>query len=493
MWESAINLFRRACGLEAPWVLRCEEAGPDHEVETRSRLALPFVLIGRDQDQGPPLSARDVSRRHALLQMIGGRLRVIDLQSRTGVEWENPIEAPEGDRYLEAGQVIRIGPYRLSWSRGGEDERAPAEPEGDDAPPIASSRSLALSPRAPEGAFVMPIRMGDEEPLWRVDDDLTLIGRSESCRMVLNDKSVSRLHAVVARTPLGVWIVDAGSREGVVVSGVRVRWAWLDDGDTVRLGRFTFVFRYLTPTSGIHRGDVPFAAGAWEEGSGGGSRSRGGQNGGRELATRSPSGRSPQSVVRVSPSVITSLGPTARRQPNSDAVWTAPSSEGGIPVEIWQRQMEMMESFHNDMIAMVQTLFTIHREQHASVREEMTRVEELTAELDALRRKMSHADADSGAAGRASASPRPAPAQKASPRDHSARDQEAAGPAARSRTDPKPASAAAASRPSPAAPPREEKAPVASPEMHGFIADRIASLQRERQGYWRRILNQIHS
>ena len=51
MWESAINLFRRACGLEAPWVLRCEEAGPDHEVETRSRLALPFVIIGRDQTQ----------------------------------------------------------------------------------------------------------------------------------------------------------------------------------------------------------------------------------------------------------------------------------------------------------------------------------------------------------------------------------------------------------------------------------------------------------
>lgn len=149
MWDSAINLFRGACGLEAPWVLRCEEAGPDHEVESRSRLALPFVIIGRDQDQGPRLDAPEVSRRHALLQMIGGRLRVIDLQSRTGVVWESPAEAPEGDLFLDPGQAIRIGPYRLSWSRGEGDARASADPT--DAPAIAFSKPRARAPRAGGG------------------------------------------------------------------------------------------------------------------------------------------------------------------------------------------------------------------------------------------------------------------------------------------------------------------------------------------------------
>lgn len=488
MWDSAINLFRGACGLEAPWVLRCEEAGPDHEVESRSRLALPFVIIGRDQDQGPRLDAPEVSRRHALLQMIGGRLRVIDLQSRTGVVWESPAEAPEGDLFLDPGQAIRIGPYRLSWSRGEGDARASADPT--DAPAIASSRSLALAPRAPEGAFVMPIRIDDEESLWRVDEDLTLIGRSKPCRMVLNDQSVSRIHAVVARTPLGVWIVDAGSREGVVVSGVRVRWAWLDDGDTVRLGRFTFVFRYLTPFAGIKRDDVPYIAGAADDADEGrppnASRPRSGQAG-RELAMRSSSGRS-RGVVRVGPSAVTPAATTARLNPAADAVWTSPSSAGGIPVELWQRQMEMMESFHNDMIAMVQTFFAIHREHQASVREEMARVEELTAELDALRRRMSESDA---APGRADASPQSPPVPNAPSRDRAARGQEADGHDPRPQTKPKPG--AASPHPAPVPPPGGERITVASPEMHGFIANRIATLQRERQGYWRRILNQINS
>ena len=57
-------------------------------------------------------------------------------------------------------------------------------------------------------------------------------------------------------------MVDLLAREGVLVNGQRVRWAWLADGDTFRIGSFTFILRYETPPEQITRQDVPLEAGA---------------------------------------------------------------------------------------------------------------------------------------------------------------------------------------------------------------------------------------
>ena len=82
------------------------------------------------------------------------------------------------------------------------------------------------------------------------------------CQLVLTDDSVSRFHAALVPTPSGVWVVDLLAREGVHVNGQRVRWAWLADGDSFRIGRFTFILRYETPPDQITRREVPLEAGA---------------------------------------------------------------------------------------------------------------------------------------------------------------------------------------------------------------------------------------
>ena len=48
---------------------------------------------------------------------------------------------------------------------------------------------------------------------------------------------------------------------------------------------------------------------------------------------------------------------------------------------MWRQQMQMMESFHNDMILMVQMFMAMHREHLSSVRDELDRVKKLTGEL----------------------------------------------------------------------------------------------------------------
>ena len=51
----------------------------------------------------------------------------------------------------------------------------------------------------------------------RIATSLTLIGASRQCDVWLKDESVSRVHASLALTPHGLWIVDLLGRDGVRV------------------------------------------------------------------------------------------------------------------------------------------------------------------------------------------------------------------------------------------------------------------------------------
>jgi pSer/pThr/pTyr-binding forkhead associated (FHA) protein len=77
---------------------------------------------------------------------------------------------------------------------------------------------------------------GDQNP-WR-----QFIGRSRHSDVVLDDPTVSRVHAVVCRQN-GRWaITDLDSVNGVVVNGARVKRAVLEPGDVILLGRVRLSF-----------------------------------------------------------------------------------------------------------------------------------------------------------------------------------------------------------------------------------------------------------
>jgi pSer/pThr/pTyr-binding forkhead associated (FHA) protein len=67
-----------------------------------------------------------------------------------------------------------------------------------------------------------------------------LIGRSETCGIVLDDRQVSGHHARIYQDPFDRWIVeDLQSRNGVWVGGQRVGWQVILPGETVRMGSHT--------------------------------------------------------------------------------------------------------------------------------------------------------------------------------------------------------------------------------------------------------------
>lgn len=72
-----------------------------------------------------------------------------------------------------------------------------------------------------------------------------LLGRHESCALVLQDREVSSTHCELRATQLGVQLVDLDSSNGTFVNGVRVKEALLEAPCTLRLGRTNLSFEPL--------------------------------------------------------------------------------------------------------------------------------------------------------------------------------------------------------------------------------------------------------
>ena len=102
-------------------------------------------------------------------------------------------------------------------------------------------RASLTMPRLAPGRY-LAIEDGDEIVLLPLNADLVHIGRSPAADIVLDDASVSRRHALVARRGERTVILDDRSLNGVAVNGTRVGEAELHDGDTVAVGRVQLRF-----------------------------------------------------------------------------------------------------------------------------------------------------------------------------------------------------------------------------------------------------------
>jgi adenylate cyclase len=87
-----------------------------------------------------------------------------------------------------------------------------------------------------------PVGGGDPIPLLKKS---LLIGRRESCDVVLRFPNVSSRHCELTVTN-GYWFVkDLQSSNGVKVNGVKVTEKRLDPGDTLAVSKHTYTIRYV--------------------------------------------------------------------------------------------------------------------------------------------------------------------------------------------------------------------------------------------------------
>jgi hypothetical protein len=452
--EASTDLFLTACGFASPWQVEVVSAQQDEPL--RHLFAQPFALVGRDELVDLRLDHPAVSRRHVYLQVLGGWVFCTDLGSRTGTHWA------EGARYagwLDPERGVRVGPYRLRAC-------AHSPPHSGGRPDDAGNPlSSAFAPGAPLPGLKVEFLTGDvEPPPWRMKPALVLVGTADACKVQLMSSTVSKYHASLVRTPAGVWVVDLFSRAGTFVNDARVRFARLNDGDELRIGKFLMrVHTDVEPRSvavPFVRAEAPPALAAWPGG---------------ESAPEEPRSAALPAVPPTGPVDRAERG---QRPPG------APANLGplvqSLVNQFSQMQQQMAEQFQQTLLMMLQMFSTLHREQNDLVRQELASLHELTLELNRLQASLAgHLVTHSGD-----------PAATPAPDAASAAGGAPAAPVREAR-EMRPAADPPANRTTPVTeqpgPTRQE--PIQESEhIHLWLSRRIEAIQQERQTRWQRIL-----
>jgi pSer/pThr/pTyr-binding forkhead associated (FHA) protein len=101
--------------------------------------------------------------------------------------------------------------------------------------PDRERRRGAVLPQLAPGRY-LAVEDAGETVLLPLDNDLVRVGRSPANDIVLDDASVSRRHALLARRGEITFVLDDRSLNGVRVNGERLSEAPLRDGDALVLG-----------------------------------------------------------------------------------------------------------------------------------------------------------------------------------------------------------------------------------------------------------------
>jgi pSer/pThr/pTyr-binding forkhead associated (FHA) protein len=456
-----MELFVKACRCAGSLSLRVEH--PNESVATERVLRQPFALVGCDPRMDLFLNHPEVSRRHLYLQMLGGQVFCVDLQSRTGIHW------PEGSKrsgWLAADQALRLGPFSLR-ATGGEE------------PPSEALVSALQSPgeeQLPDVALEFVNRLPGPT-VWRMGTMLALVGRASLCRVRLVGNSVSKFHCSLVRTPLGLWVVDLFGKDGITVNEAPVRSARLEDGDRLRVGHFIIRTRYLQ----VRPSRIPYSHLAGEAELTPGMLSSEPSDAELEESMVSSPVASPTLDMATTLSAETSgipIGPARSLLPQLLPISpeSAPANMDVVqsllvPVaqQLGMVQQQMFDQFQQAMLMMFQMFGKLQREQIGVIRDEMDRLHQLSREVMALQAELARHPP-------ASAKPRGAPSvaePRATPHSAPSKSTPRPAPAPKTITD---------SKPLPHIQGQPEK------DMHAWLSQRIATLQEERQSRWQKIV-----
>jgi two-component system, NtrC family, response regulator GlrR len=116
-----------------------------------------------------------------------------------------------------------------------------------DSEPPSEETELHPVALAPRFRSVVRVRWSDSSGPHDVPvSGRMVVGSAAGSGIVIQDSTVSRLHAELDARDDGLWVRDLGSRNGTFVDGLQVTGARLPNGSTLRLGALDFTVEYST-------------------------------------------------------------------------------------------------------------------------------------------------------------------------------------------------------------------------------------------------------
>lgn len=172
------------------------------------RIGRALSLVGSGLEAQIKLRSRSVSKRHALLLNADGRIIVRDLGSRSGVLVNDRMVrqaiVTDGDR-IQFGSI-----------------------------PLRIDRGRASGGRRPVPAVAAGVRDGSGA-LRSINSPLYLIGRQDSCDLVLSDEEVARVHAAIYQADGQHILRHLPARSSTLVNGQQWWEVVLQHGDRIEI------------------------------------------------------------------------------------------------------------------------------------------------------------------------------------------------------------------------------------------------------------------
>ena len=181
------------------------------------------------------LSHKDVSSKHCAVVNTGGDVFLRDLGSRTGT-YLNDLRA-EHER-IQDGDAIKVSQWEMRIS-----VKAPELNDSSD------FTGLGLEP-APAMVALENAKTGEVVKLTR---EINLLGRRQGCDFVVEDRSISRAHALVFTYLSNVAVFDLGSQNGTHVNGQPVTFSIVKGEDVIRIGDIDIRVRIIEPSPFVSR------------------------------------------------------------------------------------------------------------------------------------------------------------------------------------------------------------------------------------------------
>lgn len=465
-----MSLFLNACGMKRPLQIEVENR-VSRRIEIRS-LDQPFAVIGRDPNCDVVLDDKQVSRRHAYLQVIGGQLFWVDLDSQLGTYADG--QALKAG-WLGDGRTIAVGSNDLR--RLGERENPGAERESG----LPQGSPLVWRTYGTQELADVTVEFlngPSESKAWPIHRVLSLIGTARRCKFRLADRSVEPFHCTLLRTPQGLFVVDLLGGEGIKVNDIPVRSAHIKDEGLIQVGRYLIRVRCRVPEV----------------------------DPGREFSSRPNPGVMVQAAGIGLPATLP-LYPLAGHSmtPRTEVMPYGGGVSYPVPVErneiaetllvplvsqFGEMQQQMFDQFQQTMSMLVQMFGKMHESQMELVRQEFSRLNELTEEINGLKSELAEMTRKQTAA--ASPQPQPQSQPEPAPRPRPVTPTVSAAPF---QSQEKPVKKVASQAPGGVASesrPRPEPSPGgADPgdrDVIVWLHQRITKIQDEREGRWQKIL-----
>ncbi|MFK5635546.1 MULTISPECIES: FHA domain-containing protein [unclassified Ornithinimicrobium] len=112
----------------------------------------------------------------------------------------------------------------------------------EELPRLSPEDQRTVDALRPGTALLIVLRGPNTGARFLLDADEVTSGRHPRSDIFLDDVTVSRRHAVFARSGEGYLVRDVGSLNGTYVNRQRIDEAELNPGDEVQIGKFRLVF-----------------------------------------------------------------------------------------------------------------------------------------------------------------------------------------------------------------------------------------------------------